>query len=149
MLALLGPIASLLGIEVTAALDRYRRDATIWAIVGGFLTIGLVFALVAANAGLSLSVGPVLAPLILCAIALACALSTYLVWRWRAASEARRATEQKRSAETTALVTSAAMTAAPLLLKSRLFRKAGLPLGGMLAAAYLLSKPSGTSHEEP
>jgi hypothetical protein len=149
MLALLGPIASLLGIEVTSMVERYKREAIVWAVVGGFLTLGTVFGLVAANAALTLNFGPVVAPLILCAIAMAAALATYLVWRLRSASEARSAAERKRSAESTALVTSAAMTALPLLAKSRLFRKAGLPIGGMLAAAYLLSKPSSGSHEEP
>jgi hypothetical protein len=58
----------------------------------------------------------------------------------------RREAERKRSAETTALVTSAAISAVPILLKSGLMKKVGIPVGGALAAAYLLSRNN--SHHE-
>ncbi|HWA18820.1 MAG TPA: hypothetical protein VG757_07460 [Devosia sp.] len=147
MLALIAPLASLLGIEVGALVERYRREAIVWGIVGGFLGIGAVFLLVAANAALSFSFGPVVAPLLLAGAAILIALAVYLGARIRANASARAEAERKRGAETTALVTSAAITAVPILVKSPLFKKVGLPLGGALAAAYLLSKPS-ASHKD-
>jgi hypothetical protein len=147
MLALLAPLASLLGIEVGALIERYRREALVWGIVAAFLAIGAIFLLVAANAELSLSFGPIIAPLMLGGAAILIALAVYLAARIKAGAAARAEAERKRGAETTAIVTSAAITAVPLLVKSPLFKKVGLPLGGALAAAYLLSKPSGHSHD--
>jgi hypothetical protein len=147
MLALLAPLASLLGIEVGALVERYRREALVWAIVGVFLAIGAIFLLVAANAALGFSFGPVVAPLMLAGSAMLIALAIYLAARIKSGADAHAEAERKRSADTTALVTSAAITAVPILVKSPLFKKVGLPLGGALAAAYLLSKPS-TSHKD-
>jgi hypothetical protein len=53
---------------------------------------------------------------------------------------ARKKCERRRSAETTALVTTATITALPLLLKSSLMKSIGLPLGAALAAFFVLSK---------
>ncbi len=148
MLALLAPLASLLGIETGALIERYRRQALVWATVAGFLAIGGTFLLVAANAALSLSFGPVVAPLMLGGAAIFLALAVYLITRIQAGATARVEANRHRSAETTALVTSAAITAMPLLAKSPLFRKVGLPLGSALAAAYLLSRSSSNRHED-
>jgi hypothetical protein len=141
MLALLAPLASLLGVEVQTLVSRYKREVIVWAIVGGFLTVGTVFLLVAANNGLTLAYGPVVAPLMLAGAALFAGLIVYLVARFRAAADARMVADRRHSAETTALVTSAAITAVPLLVRSGLLKKVGLPLGGALAAAYLLTRP--------
>jgi hypothetical protein len=141
MLALLSPLASLLKIETSGLIAHYKREAIVWSIVGAFLAIGFIFLLVAATNGLSLQFGPVVAPLIMAGTALVLALGVYLA-SLVAGSAARRAeTEARHSAETTALVTSAAIAAAPMILRSSALRKAALPMGGAIAAAYLLSKP--------
>jgi hypothetical protein len=38
------------------------------------------------------------------------------------------------------MITTAAITAAPMLLKSPLLRTIGIPIGGALAAAYFLTR---------
>jgi hypothetical protein len=142
MLAILAPLASLLGIETEALLERFRRQALLWSTVGILLAIGFVFLLIAANAALALSFGPVVAPLILAGSALLLALVIYLIALIVASMAKRREAERQRSAETTALVTTAAVAALPMLMKSPLFRKLAIPAGGVLAAAYLLTRPS-------
>ncbi|MEO6395538.1 MAG: hypothetical protein ABIO40_06470 [Devosia sp.] len=147
MLALLAPLASLLGIETEALMARLRRQAIVWTVVGIFLVVAVCFFLAAATAALSLQFGPVVAPLMLGGAALVIALLIYLVFELRA-SHARRVREEKRdSNERTALLTTAAISAVPLLLKSPLLRKIGLPLGGTLAAAYLLTRSSAVSDD--
>ena len=56
---------------------------------------------------------------------------------------AHREAQRRHSAEKTALVTTAAITAVPMLLKSPIMKNIGIPVGGALAALYLLSKPGG------
>ena len=53
----------------------------------------------------------------------------------------------ERKGARTALITTAAISAVPLLLKSPLMKRLGLPLGGTLAAAYLLTRPTGHHHD--
>lgn len=148
MLSLLGPLASLLGIEVGTLIERYRRDAFVWVAIASFIGIGGLFLLIAANSALTLSFGPVVAPLMMAGGALVIALLVYLAARIHAAYGARAEAERRHSAETTALVTTAAMTAVPLLAKSGLLRKVGLPLGGALAAAYFLSRSSSANRDD-
>jgi len=143
MLNLLYPIASLLGIEAGEVVERVKKNAFLWGTIAIFGIIAVVFLLVAANAGLTLWVGPIWAPLILAGVAAAIALITYAVSAVTAEIAHKKEVQRRRSAETTALVTTAAITAIPLLMRSPLMKTVGLPLGGALAALYLLSK-SGT-----
>ena len=53
---------------------------------------------------------------------------------------ARQAAEKKRSAEVTALVTTALITAVPLIFRSSLFKEIGLPAGAALASAFMLRR---------
>lgn len=145
MLALLGPLASLLGIEVEALRERLQRQAIVWAIIGVFALIFAAFVLVAINNALTLSFGPVIAPLMVAGGALFIALVVFLIAHLRDSSEARRDAEQKRNAELTAILTTAAITALPFLMKSPLLRRIGIPAGGALAAVYFLTRPRGHS----
>ena len=86
MLALLSPLASLLGVEIQTLVSRYKREAVSWAAVGLLLALGGVFLLIAANNALTLAYGPVVAPLMLAGAALFAGLVVYLVARFRAAS---------------------------------------------------------------
>lgn len=143
MLAVLAPLASLLGIEVEALKESFRRRAVLYSAVGLFLAIGGMFLLVALNSGLTLSFGPVIAPLMIAGGALLIALVIYLVSMVTNTIRGRREAERKRSAETRALVTTAAISAIPLLFRSGLMKKVGIPLGGALAAAFLLTRNNG------
>jgi uncharacterized integral membrane protein len=142
VLNLLVPLASLLGLETDALIDKLKESAVAWSAIVFFALVGIVFLLIAANTGLTFWVGPIWAPLIIAGVALLVALIVFLVAGQRRNALRRRAAEEKRSHESTALLTTAAITALPLILKSPLMKSVGIPIGGALAAAYLLSRPS-------
>ena len=142
---LLVPLASLLGLEVGQFGQKLKRGAVVYGTVSAFCLVGLVFLLVALNAWLTQFWGPVLAPLALGGGALVLAGLFYLGMRIVGGVTERRIVAQKHRLERTALVTTAAVSALPLLLKSGLMRNVGLPIGGALAALYLLRLPRGNS----
>ena len=144
---LLYPLASLLGIEAGEIAQRLKKNGLLWGAIVLLGLIALGFALLAANAALSLWVGPVWAPLIIAAVAAVIALTIYLVSKVTAEVAHRREVQRRRSAETTALVTTAAVTAIPLLMKSPLLRNIGLPLGGALVVLFLLLRTGRHSHD--
>jgi hypothetical protein len=143
MLGLLAPLASLLGIEVEALKERLQRHALFYAAVGLFVAIGGAFLLVALDNALTLSLGPVIAPLIIAGGALLIALVIYVVSLAVNTIKRQREAERRRNTETTALVTSAAISALPILFRSGLMKKVGIPVGGVLAAVYLLTRNTG------
>jgi uncharacterized integral membrane protein len=140
MLALLYPIASLLGIEAGELVERIKKNGALWGAIALFSLIALIFGLIAAHTALALWVGPIYAPLIIAAVSALIAVAVYLVSHAIAEVAHRREVQRRRSAETTALVTTATVTAIPILMKSPLMRQIGIPVGGALAALYLLSK---------
>ena len=142
---LLAVAASVLGLEVDALLEHFKRNAMAWSAVALFALIALVFVLVALNAWFTLMWGPIIAPLAIAAGALVISLGIYAAIAIIDSIAKKRAAQRRNAAEKTALVTTAALTALPLVMKSDLMRKIGIPIGGALAAAYLLSKP-GNSH---
>lgn len=148
-MGLLASLASLLGIETGALLQRLKESAVAVAAIGLFALIGLAFLLVAAYTALNWWVGPLWSPLIIAAAAFVIALILYVALRIQMAAQKRRREELARETETTALVASAALSALPELLHSSLLRNVGLPVA--LYAAFLLftgSKPKKTSAEE-
>lgn len=144
---LLALAASVLGIEVDELLDHFRKNVMAWSAVALFALIGAVFLLVALHAWFAAMWGPIIAPLAIGCGALVVAAAIWAAIAITDSIARRRAAQRRNSAEKTALVTTAALTAVPLLMKSDLMRKIGIPVGGALAAAYLLSKPGG-HHDE-
>ncbi len=140
---LLLPLASILGIEVEDLLNRFKKNAAAWMAIAFFALIGVVFLLVALYTGLVSWLGPIWGPLAIAGGALVVALTIFIAIRISASIIARREAQRRHSAEKTALVTTAAITAVPMLLKSPIMKQIGLPIGGALAALYLLSKPGG------
>ena len=138
MFALLGPLSALAGTELTTLKARLRRQLLLWSAVGILALVAFSFLLVAAHAALVVAVGPIIAPLIIAGAAILVALIVFLVFHGIETAESRRVEEKKRSAEVTALVTTAAITALPLLLP--ILRKAGLPVAGVVAAAIALTQ---------
>lgn len=136
MLALLGPLGALLGIEAASVKDKLKRQAVLWGTLGVLGLIAVAFVLVAVNTALAYAVGPVVAPLIIAGAALFIGVVVFLVFHFRETVEARNEAERKRSAEMTALITTAAITAIPLILPT--LRKVGVPAGGAAAAIYAL-----------
>ncbi len=136
MLAILAPLASLLGIEVATLEARLKRKAALWAILAALGLIALSFILVAINSALTYTFGPVIAPLLIAAAALLVGVGVFLVNHLRESREARLDAERKRSTEITSLAVTAAIAALPLLVP--VLKKAVVPAGGALAAAYAL-----------
>lgn len=138
----LAPLAALLGIEVDSLVERLKRSATTIAIVAALGLIGLVFLLVCANAALTIWVGPVYAPLILGVVALLIAAIVWMVAQGAEKRRQREAAERKREADTTTLMTTAALTALPLALKNPALRLAAIPAGALIGY-FLLGRKRG------
>ena len=136
MFAVLAPLASLLGIEVATLEARLKRRALLWGILAGLGLIAISFLLVALNSALTYTFGPVIAPLLIAGAALLLAVTVFLLNHLREAREARLDAERKRSTEITSLAVTAAIAALPVLVP--VLRKAIVPAGGALAAAYAL-----------
>lgn len=136
MLALLGPLGALLGIEAASIKDKLKRQVLLWGTLGALGLIAATFVLIALNNALSLVLGPIVAPLSVAGGALVIALIVYAVFHFRATIEARNDAEKARRAEVTALITTAAITAIPLILPT--LKRIGVPAGGAAAAVYSL-----------
>ena len=136
MLALLGPLGALLGLEAASLKDRFKRQAILWGTLGALGLIAIAFVLVAINNALTLAVGPIVAPLIIAGAALLIGVVVFLVFHFRETVEAHNDAEKIRRAEVTALITTVAITAIPLILPT--LRKVGVPARGVAAAIYSL-----------
>ena len=143
MLGLLSPLDSFVGMEAGGLAKRVKAGALLWASIALFAAIALVFALVALHTATVAWLGELWAPLAIAGGAALVAGAIYLTARITSEIAHRRAARKRRSSERTALVTTAAVTALPVLMKSPLMKTIGLPLGGALAAAFLLTR-SGT-----
>ena len=131
------PLAGLLGIEIESLTEQVKRTVIGNAAIGLFALIGFLFLVVAGFFALANSVGPVYAGLIIAAASLACALIIYLILQMQEGNRRRLAIERRRSTDTSAFVTTAALTALPAILRSSLFRTVGLPAAAV-AAFFLL-----------
>lgn len=136
MLALLGPLGALLGIEAASIKDKLKRQAVLWGTLGALGLVAVTFILVSINSALTLAVGPIIAPLIIAGAALLIGIVVFLIFHFRETVEAKQEAEKKRSAEVTALVTTAAITAIPLILPT--LKRIGVPTGAAAAAVYSL-----------
>jgi uncharacterized membrane protein len=133
---LLAPLAALLGIEVEAITERVRNAIIINAVMIGLALVGVSFLLVAGFFALAELYGVIYAALILAAVFLVLALAVYLGTRIGESRRRREVASKRRSSETSAFVTTAALTALPVILRSPLARTIGLPAAAI--AAYLL-----------
>jgi len=140
MLAVLAPILSLVGLEAHELTARVKRQAIVWGLMAALGIIGVAFLCVALNSALTIAVGPVVAPLIIAVAALLLALATLLISQLIEHAEARRLAEKKRSSEITSLITTAAIAAVPLILRSPLVKDVGIPAGAALASALWFGK---------
>ena len=115
MLQLLGPLAALLGVELTALRARITRNAIAYGALAFCGVIAFVFLLVALHAAMSLAFGPVWSALIM---ALVAGLAAAGIWIWMRSVERKRqrdAEKRRHTAEATALAGTAALSALPIL----------------------------------
>ena len=131
----------LLGLELDELQGVIRRDLAYFGALAALAAIALVFLMVALYLGLALFWGPLIAALVIAGAALLIALVMVGLKTASDRARERRALEAKRAAEKTALVTTAAMSALPMIAESPVLRKAALPLGSALLAFWLLLRP--------
>jgi uncharacterized membrane protein len=135
------PLAALLGIEVEAITDRVKKTIILNAVMIVFALAGIGFLVGAGYIALAELVGGLYAALILAAAFLLLALAVYLGSRIGEGRRKREIVTKRRSSETSAFMTTAALTALPVLLKSPLLRTLGIPAAAI--AAFLLVRNSG------
>jgi uncharacterized membrane protein len=143
---LLAPLAALLGIEVEAITERVRNTIIVNAVMIGLALFGIGFLVVAGFLALAELYGAIYAALIFAAAFLVLALAVFLGTRIGEGRRRRELADKRRSSETGAFVTTAALTALPVLLKSPLLRTIGLPAAAL--TAYLLVRGGSDKNED-
>lgn len=132
----LAPLAALFGFEVEAITERVRNTLILNGVMIGLALVGVSFLVAAGFFALAELVGAIYAALIFAAVFLVLALAVFIVTRIGQRRRRRELANRRRSSETGAFVTTAALTALPVLLRSPLLRTIGLPAAAL--AAYLL-----------
>lgn len=143
---LLVSLAALLGIEVEAITGRLRSTIIINAVMIALGLVGVSFLIAAGFFALAELYGAIYAALILAAVFLVLALAVYLSQRIAEARHRREVASRRRSTETSAFVTTAALTALPAVMKSPLGRALALPAAAI--AAYLLMRKTGDTKDD-
>lgn len=137
MLNLLMPLAGLVGLEVEGLGHRLKGLAVVYAVILVFGAIGVGFLIAAGYIALAASVGSLYASLIMAGGFLGIALITLIGFSMAEAGRKRRLVEKRRSSDSGAFLTTAALTALPLLARSPLVVKLGLPAAAIAAVALL------------
>lgn len=143
---LLVPLAALLGIEVESITARIRNTIIVNMVMLGLALIGAVFLLVAGFLALADLYGAIYAALIIAGVVLVLALAVYLGTRIGENRHRRQVADKRKSTETSAFVTTAALTALPVVLRSPMGRAIALPAAAL--AAYLLVRKSNEPKED-
>ena len=143
---LLVPLAALLGIEVEAITERLRNTIIINVVMIGLALVGVSFLVAAGFFALAELYGTIYAALICAAVFLVLALAVYLGARIGEGRHRREVANKRRSTETSAFLTTAALTAVPVVLKSPLGRALALPAAAL--AAYLLVRKTGDAEDD-
>lgn len=127
MLALIAPLASLVGIEADHLASRLKGLAIAYSVIGLLALTGFGFLAGAGYLALSGVVGAIYAALIFGGAFLLLALAVYAGLAIGEARDRKRRMERRRTTDTGALLTTAAVSALPLLTRSPLLVKLGLP----------------------
>lgn len=140
MLGLLMPLAGLLGLEVEGLSKRVKGLAIVYALILVCVVIGLGFLIAAGYIALSDLVRPLTATLILAGSFLAIALIVYIGLAISESNRRKRLAERRRSSDAGAFLTTAALTALPLLTRSPMLVKLGIPAAALAALVLLRDK---------
>jgi len=142
MLGLLMPLAGLLGLEVEEIGHRVKGLAIVYALILVSAVIGFGFLIAAGYIALSDALGPLYAALILAGSFLALALAVYIGMSIGENRRRKRLAERRRSSDTGAFLTTAALTALPLLARSPMLVRLGIPAAALTVLALLREKDS-------
>lgn len=136
-MGLIAPLAALFGLELENVAARAKAAAILYGLMGLFLFAAAVFLTLAGYIALADQFSPLAAALILSGIFLLLALAVYLGTLLSKGRERRALVERRRSSESSAFLTTAALTALPVFLKSPMIVKLGLPAAAIAALALL------------
>ena len=140
MLGLLMPLAGLLGLEVEGVGQRVKGLAIVYALILVFGVIGFGFLIAAGHMALAEAVGLLPATLIMAGAFLALALAVYLGFAISENRRRKRLADRRRASDTGAFLTTAALTALPLLTRSPRLVRLGIPAAALTALALLREK---------
>lgn len=126
-MGLIAPLAALFGLELENVAAKAKAAAILYGLMGLFLFAAAVFLTLAGYIALANLFSPVIAALILGGIFLLLALAVYIGTLLSKGRERRALVERRRSSESSAFITTAALTALPVFLKSPMIVKLGLP----------------------
>ncbi|MBJ3783264.1 hypothetical protein [Devosia sediminis] len=140
-MGLIAPLAALLGLEVEGLTARAKSAILVYGLVGLFSLVAVGFLLAAGYMALADIVGPIYSALIFAGTFLLLALAVYLGSLIGRSKRQREVAQKRRASETSALITTAAITALPIVARSPLFLKVGLPLAAVAAFAFLRDTP--------
>lgn len=138
-MGLLAPLAALLGLEVGGAVNRAKAAFVVYGLMAVFFFGAVVFLLAAGYMALADVLSPIPAALIFASVFLLLTLALYLGSLIGRRRMEREAAEKRRSSETGAFFTTAAITALPMLAKSPLLLRLGLPAAAIAAITLLRS----------
>lgn len=133
---LLAALGALMGVEVEAVTGRIKAGLLINGAIAVLALVGVGFLIAAGYIALAGALGGLYAALIMGGAFLILALAVYLGAQIGAGRRRQEEMERRRSGETGAFVTTAALTALPVLAKSPMVLRLGLPAAAI--AAYLL-----------
>ena len=136
-MGLLAPLAALLGLEVEGLVARARSAALVYGLTALFTLVGATFLLVAAYLALADWLGAIPAALVLAGGFLVLAIAVYLGARIERSRRQQQLSARRRASETGALVSTAAITALPLLARSPMLVRIGLPAAALIAFALM------------
>ena len=140
MLGLLMPLAGLLGLEVEGLGQRVKGLVVVYSLILVFAIIGFGFLLAAGFIALSEAVGPLYAALIFAGSFLTLALAVSFGLAIGESRRRKRLAERRRASDTGAFLTTAALTALPLLARSPMLVRLGIPAAAITVLALLREK---------
>lgn len=138
-MGLIAPLAALLGLEMEGLATRAKSAVLVYGLIGLFLSIAAGFLLAAGYMALAEIVGAIFAALIFGGASLLFALAVYLGSLIGRSKRQRRLAERRRASEAGAFLTTAAITALPLIARSPALLRLGLPAAAIAAFALLRS----------
>lgn len=136
-MGLIASLAALFGLELENVAARARAAAIIYGLIAFFLLAAVIFLIVAAYLALADMFSPIISALIMGGMFLVLALAIYVGALIARGRERKVVAERRRSSETGAFLTTAALTALPMLLRSPLVLRLGVPAAAVAAFALL------------
>ena len=134
---MLAPLAALVGFEAERVASRAKSTAVTYGLMAAFGLVGIGFLVGAGYIALAAATSPLVASLIMGGVFILLALAVYLGIQIGEDRRKREAVERKHSNDTSAFVTTAALTALPALAKSPMMLRFGIPAA---IVAFLLMR---------